>query len=162
MAIITHLCCFCTWVMNDWSIKCSWFLPQGLVNHYLINKNFKQAPFSLIGQNFSPKERLNTENNVFMAAMEVSKQGIWMETQQRVQILNSKDESFLVLLIQKVSVPAAGRAERTEQSSRGNAAVLGSAAELRSCELCSPSLVLGFTADTSIKTRNLKITLRLT
>lgn len=163
MAIITHLCCFCTWVMNDCSIKCSYFLPQGLVNHYLINKNFKQGPFSLIGQSFSPKEWLNRENNVFVAAMVVSKQGIWMETYRGCKSWTQKMSLFGFTYPKSVcSHCRQSRKDWIEQRRKSRDPWQCHWAALVRAVLCSPSLVLGFTADASIKIRNLKITLRLT
>lgn len=52
-------------------------------------------------------------NNVFMAAMKVSRQGYLDGNMQRMQTLNFKDES-LVLFHPEVSVPIVGGAERGE------------------------------------------------
>lgn len=97
MAIITHFCCFCTWVMSDCSIKCSEFLPRGLVNHYLINKNFKLVPFSLIGQNFSLKEGWIPRIMCLWQQWK-SASRVFGGSRQRMWTLNSKDESVGIFI----------------------------------------------------------------
>lgn len=97
MAIITHFCCFCTWVMSDCSIKCSEFLPRGLVNHYLINKNFKLVPFSLIGQNFSLKEGWILRIMCLWQQWK-SASSVFGGSRQRMWTLNSKDESVGIFI----------------------------------------------------------------